>query len=74
LTAEIGAIVKEKGLNILFNNAAISPKSTRLPFVKPEQLLETFTVNTLAPILLTKVFKFTQKKPLRPTVEERSTL
>ncbi|XP_017757692.1 PREDICTED: C-factor [Eufriesea mexicana] len=51
-------IVSEKvgnaGLNILFNNAGISTKFTRLGLVKEEQLTETFFVNTVVPILLTK--------------------
>lgn len=44
-----------EGLNVLFNNAGYSPKSTRLGFVKADQLLKTFAVNTVGPILLTKV-------------------
>ena len=43
------------GLNVLFNNAGISNKFTRLPLVKEDQLIESFQVNTVAPILLTKV-------------------
>ncbi|XP_031843559.1 SDR family oxidoreductase sniffer [Nomia melanderi] len=51
-------VVSEKvgsdGLNVLFNNAGVSPKFTRLPLVKEEQLTETYFVNTVTPILLTK--------------------
>lgn len=39
----------------MFNNAGVSPKFTRLNLVKEEQLTETFFVNTVVPILLTKV-------------------
>ncbi|XP_053972108.1 C-factor [Hylaeus volcanicus] len=46
--------VGNDGLNVLFNNAGVSPKFTRLGFVKEEQLTETFFVNTVVPILLTK--------------------
>ncbi|CAK9829780.1 csgA [Anthophora retusa] len=51
-------IVKDKtgdaGLNVLFNNAGTSTKFTRLKLVKEEQLTETFFVNTVVPIMLTK--------------------
>lgn len=53
-------IVSEKvgnaGLNVLFNNAGVSSKFTRLGLVKEEQLTQTFLVNTVAPVLLTKAF------------------
>ncbi|XP_043250371.1 C-factor [Colletes gigas] len=48
--------VGNKGLNVLFNNAGVSSKFTRLNFVKEQQLTETFFVNTVVPILLTKAF------------------
>ncbi|XP_017790891.1 PREDICTED: C-factor isoform X2 [Habropoda laboriosa] len=55
---KIVQIVSDKtgnaGLNVLFNNAGVSPKFTRLNLVKEEQLTETFFVNTVVPILLTK--------------------
>ncbi|XP_035735517.1 C-factor-like [Vespa mandarinia] len=50
--------VKEKvgsaGLNVLFNNAGISQKFTRLGMVKKENLTNTFLINTVAPIMLAK--------------------
>ncbi|PBC30715.1 C-signal [Apis cerana] len=53
-------IVSEKvgkaGLNVLYNNAGISTKFTRLGLVKEEQLIKQFYVNTIAPIMLTKAF------------------
>ncbi|XP_026670935.1 uncharacterized protein LOC108626842 isoform X1 [Ceratina calcarata] len=53
-------IVSEKvgnaGLNVLFNNAGVSSKFTRLGLVKEEQLTQMYFVNTVAPILLTKAF------------------
>lgn len=52
---EVEAIVQDNGLNVLFNNAGVSPKSTRLNFVKSDDLIETFVTNTVAPIMLTKV-------------------
>lgn len=55
---KVVSIVKEKvgdaGLNVLFNNAGISSKFTRLKLVKENQLLNAFQINTIAPILLTK--------------------
>ncbi|KAL1490886.1 hypothetical protein ABEB36_011565 [Hypothenemus hampei] len=51
---EVEAIVGPAGLNILFNNAGYAPKSTRINSVKAEQLAETFTTNTIGPIMLTK--------------------
>ncbi|KZC04535.1 PREDICTED: C-factor [Dufourea novaeangliae] len=46
--------VGNDGLNVLFNNAGASTKFTRLGFVREEQLTETFLINTVTPILLTK--------------------
>ncbi|XP_058443772.1 C-signal [Malaya genurostris] len=51
---QVESIVQDNGLNVLFNNAGISPKSTRLGFVKSDDLVETFVTNTVAPIMLTK--------------------
>lgn len=52
---EIENVVQDKGLNVLFNNAGIASKSTRLSFVKAEDLTSSFLANTTAPIMLTKV-------------------
>ncbi|XP_066253434.1 C-signal isoform X2 [Euwallacea similis] len=54
LQLDVGHIVGKEGLNVLFNNAGYSPKSTRINFVKADQLAETFAVNTIGPIMLTK--------------------
>ncbi|XP_017778735.1 PREDICTED: C-factor [Nicrophorus vespilloides] len=51
---QVSEIVKDDGLNVLFNNAGVSPKYTRINYVKVDQLLETFQTNTVAPIMLTK--------------------
>lgn len=50
----VSSLVKDEGLNVLFNNAGMSPKFTRLNLVKPEQLMEAYVTNTMVPILLTK--------------------
>lgn len=47
--------VNGAGLNVLFNNAGISSKFTRLGLVKKQQLTDAFLTNTVAPIMLTKV-------------------
>ncbi|XP_078038441.1 SDR family oxidoreductase sniffer [Augochlora pura] len=50
--------VKEKvnsdGLNVLFNNAGFSPKFTRLGLVKEKQVTESFFINVVVPLMLTK--------------------
>lgn len=56
--------MKDDGLNVLFNNAGYSPKSTRINMVKAEQMMETFQVNTVGPIMLTKVVKKKESKTL----------
>lgn len=55
IAQEVSSIVGNDGLNVLFNNAGISTKFTRVNFVKMEQMIENLTVNTVAPLMLTKV-------------------
>lgn len=40
---------------MLFNNAGVTTKFTRVNLVKAEQMMENLTVNTVAPLMLTKV-------------------
>ncbi|KAF5287804.1 hypothetical protein FQR65_LT12172 [Abscondita terminalis] len=47
-------ILQGNGLNVLFNNAGMSPKFTRLGLVKVEQLLDAYITNAAAPVMLTK--------------------
>jgi len=41
-------------LDILINNAGVSPKATRINLVQPEQMTRTFHTNVVAPLFLTK--------------------
>jgi len=54
LASQVSNIVKDKGLNILINNAGISSKFTRIGLVKSEDLLNHFKINTIGPIMLTQ--------------------
>ncbi|XP_015177609.1 PREDICTED: C-factor [Polistes dominula] len=46
--------VGSEGLNVLFNNAGISQKFSRIGMVKEENLINNFFINTVAPIMLAK--------------------
>ena len=50
----IRGIVETEGIRCLINNAGISPKSTKYNRVTSEQMAETFTTNTIAPLLFSK--------------------
>ncbi|XP_050518336.1 C-factor [Diabrotica virgifera virgifera] len=63
-------IVKDDGLNVLFNNAGYSPKSTRINFVKPEQMMETFLINSVGPLMLTKTLLPLLKKAASKNVSK----
>jgi len=54
LVENVNGLLSDKGLNILINNAGVSPKSTRINMVTEKQMVETFTCNVVAPLLLTK--------------------
>jgi len=47
-------ITEDQGLNILINNAGVSPKATKINLVTEEQMRETFECNVIAPLFLTK--------------------
>lgn len=50
---QVAAIVGDKGLNLLINNAGILLR-TSLDDVTPEKMLENFEVNTVTPLMLSK--------------------
>ncbi|XP_045515674.1 C-factor [Pieris brassicae] len=54
IAMQIKNVVGDRGLNVLINNAGVTTRFTKLNLVKADQLLENLTVNTIAPILLTK--------------------
>ncbi|CAB0012926.1 unnamed protein product [Nesidiocoris tenuis] len=67
-TKEVADIVKDGGLDLLINNAGIGSRFHRIGMVKSDELIETFTVNTVGPIMLTKVnlplFSFSKEKKI----------
>uniref|UniRef100_A0A023F2E8 Putative short-chain dehydrogenase n=1 Tax=Triatoma infestans TaxID=30076 RepID=A0A023F2E8_TRIIF len=50
----VSKIVKDEGLNVLINNAGISHKFLRIGLIKPEPMIEAFTVNCVSPIIMAK--------------------
>ncbi|XP_058975032.1 C-signal isoform X2 [Musca domestica] len=54
LVQQIDEVTAAKGLNVLFNNAGISPKSTRINMTNAEDIIETLQTNTVVPIMLAK--------------------
>lgn len=55
LVDQVSNIVKDDGLNVLLNNAGIAIRSTRLDYVKSEDLTNMYETNSVAPVMLTKV-------------------
>lgn len=54
VVAQIQDVVGDNGLNMLINNAGYACKSTRLDFVKDEDMEHTFRVNVVAPVMLSR--------------------
>merc|ERR1712228_306675 len=50
----LSQLTGERGLNILINNAGVSPKATRINMVTEHQMMDTFKTNVVAPVLLAK--------------------
>lgn len=47
--------MKEDGLNVLLNNAGKASESTGIDRLKSEHMIDVFTVNTVSPLMVTKV-------------------
>jgi NAD(P)-dependent dehydrogenase (short-subunit alcohol dehydrogenase family) len=58
LMKQVEGVVKDEGLNVLFNSAGISPRSSFLGLraLKSNELIEAYTVNCVAPLMLSKAF------------------
>lgn len=50
--------MKDEGLNVLFNSAGISPRSSFLGLkaLKTSELMEVYSVNVVAPLMMSKAF------------------
>ena len=54
VSGQVLEITGDSGVNILINNAGVSPKSTRINLVTDQQMLDTITSNVIGPLMLTK--------------------
>lgn len=64
IVAQVQETVKDEGLNVLFNSAGISPRSSFLGIkaLKPNELMDVYAVNCVAPLMLSKAFVPSLKK------------
>jgi NAD(P)-dependent dehydrogenase (short-subunit alcohol dehydrogenase family) len=58
IVKQVEEVTGSDGLNVLFNSAGVSPRSSFLGLraLKASELLDTFSVNCVAPLMLTKAF------------------
>lgn len=58
IVAQVQDKVQDAGLNVLFNSAGISPRSSFMGMkgLKTSELMDTFAVNCVAPLMLSKAF------------------
>lgn len=52
---QIEEVVQDEGLNVLINNAGIAQVWGHVEEIEASSLLETFRVNSMGPVLLSKV-------------------
>lgn len=64
LVKQVEDVVKDEGLNVLFNSAGISPRSSFLGLraLKANELMDVYAVNCVAPLMLTKALQPLMKK------------
>jgi len=58
--------IRDAGLGCLINNAGYSPKSTRYTMVTADQMIKTLTINSIAPLMLSKALVPLLKKDVQP--------
>jgi len=58
IVKQVENVVKDDGLNVLFNSAGISPRSSFMGIrgLKASELIDTYAVNCVAPLMLSKAF------------------
>lgn len=58
IVKQVENVVKDEGLNVLFNSAGISPRSSFMGIrgLKASELMDTYAVNCVAPLMLSKAF------------------
>lgn len=58
IVAQVQDVVKDEGLNVLFNSAGISPRSSFLGLkaLKASELMDVYAVNVVAPLMLSRAF------------------
>lgn len=58
VVSQVQQVVQGDGLNVLFNSAGVSPRSSFLGIkaLKPNELMDVFAVNCVAPLMLSKAF------------------
>lgn len=58
IVSQVKDVVGDGGLNVLFNSAGVSPRSSFLGLkaLKANELMDVYAVNCVAPLMLTKAF------------------
>lgn len=58
VVSQVKDVVHDQGLNVLFNSAGISPRSSFLGLkaLKANELMDVYSVNVVAPLMLSKSF------------------
>lgn len=72
LVKQVEDVVKDEGLNVLFNSAGISPKSSFLGLraLKANELMDVYAVNCVAPLMLSKAFQPLLKKASKANAKD----